>query len=178
ARWTSGAGEDILYGAGGADWLLGGTGNDVVAGGGGNDILAANGTTATVNLSRDLNLLIGGDGADRLRGGSLQDILVAGSTAWDQDAQANQSVLAAILYEWATGRGVDATFLDRQQYILSHYFTAGNLHDDSSVDTLTGDYDKASGAADWFVADLSGAAKDVISDLGQLDLESDLRIIG
>ena len=45
------------------------------------------------------DLLIGGNGADQLFGGGGDDILVAGSTAFDEDPDSLQAIMA----EWTSG---------------------------------------------------------------------------
>ena len=131
------AGNDTLKGGNGANTLLGGDGNDTLVGNNGRDFL------------------IGGTGADVLNGGNGDDLLIAGSTSYDAPTAVNQQALALILQEWSRE---DISYASR----ISHLQSGGGLngsarlngttvHDDLSVDTLTGGLGQ-----DWFWLNLSG----------------------
>jgi MBG domain (YGX type)/Bacterial Ig-like domain (group 3)/Putative Ig domain/PKD domain/RTX calcium-binding nonapeptide repeat (4 copies) len=123
AAWLYGdAGNDVLKGGGGDNLLLGGAGTDLLLGGGGRDIL------------------IGGLGSDLLFGGRGDDLLIGGTTAFD----GNPAALNAVMQEWAR---TDADYDTRVAHLTgtlaggkngSWLLNSSSVHDDSSVDVLTG----------------------------------------
>jgi Ca2+-binding RTX toxin-like protein len=106
---TGGLGNNILVGSDGADELIAGPGR---------------------------SLLIGGGGADHLVGGGDDDILIGGRTAYDQNRQA----LEAILAEW--GRE-DLGYTERVESLRTGSehtpaLNASTVFDDGASDWLEG----------------------------------------
>ncbi len=135
-----GHGNDSIDGADGHDLLLGGQDADSLLGGGGRD------------------LIFGGSGSDSLSGGDGEDILFNGPTSFDKD----RKVLDALSSFW---RRTDLGFLSRVTQLRAGVpdvpkLNSKHVSNDTSRDKLTGD-----GALDWFFANLSSSARDVITDL-------------
>jgi uncharacterized repeat protein (TIGR01451 family) len=148
---TGGAGNDTLSGNASDNILIGGAGNDVLNGGpGGNDILLGGAGNDSLTGGPGRSLLFGGGGADTITGGSDDDLLVAGTTNYDT----NTTALLAILSEW---QRTDADYLTRIIHLRngtglngSFKLTSSTVHNDTSVDALTG-----GPGQDWFWASLS-----------------------
>jgi hypothetical protein len=155
---TGGAGNDVLVGDAQDNILDGNGGNNILLGGAGNDTLLGGG-------GRDL--LVGGSGADLLKGGGGEDILIGGLLTYFDEATGavNSTALSALMAEWtrtdlayasrishltgAAGGGLNGGFLLQQTTVL----------DDAAVDTMTGGVDR-----DWYLANLSGAIQDILTD--------------
>jgi Ca2+-binding RTX toxin-like protein len=147
------AGEDTLNGGDHDDLLEGGTGNDILLGGIANDLLVG-------QAGRDI--LVGGAGRDSLVGTSDQDILVTGQTEHD----ANDTALAAIMFEWAGPRSYGTRrsnirdgsgSVDRVNG--SYFLSPATVHDDAIADRVAG-----STAEDWFFGCSLGSKKDTLTD--------------
>jgi Ca2+-binding RTX toxin-like protein len=141
AHLDGGDGNDTLTGSGENNVLLGGAGKDRLFG----------------NAGRDL--LIGGLGADILHGGKGDDVLIGGTTDFDD----NQSVLDAIIAEWAR---TDASYSLRINHLRdgtagglngSYLLNAMTVHDDGAIDEVWGE-----DGTDWFLAQASGLSADVL----------------
>jgi hypothetical protein len=148
---TGGAGNDTLTGNSADNVLIGNAGNDVLNGGpAGNDILVGGAGNDSLTGGSGRSLLLGGGGADTITGGGDDDILIAGTTSYD----ANTAALVSILNEW---KRTDEDYTTRISHIRNgggvngtFKFNSSNVHNDSSVDSLTG-----GAGMDWFWASLS-----------------------
>jgi Ca2+-binding RTX toxin-like protein len=146
-------GEDTLHGGDDEDILQGGAGNDIVVGGAGNDALIG-------HLGRDL--LIGGTGNDILIGTNDADILITGQT----DHDANDTALAAIMFEWTAPRSYatrrnnvrdGSGSVDRVN--ASFFLSQTTVHEDATVDRVSGRTEE-----DWFFGCTLGPKKDSFTD--------------
>ena len=155
-----GSGNDILIGNDQGDLLRGNGGNDTITGGAGDDILVGGPGNDIITGGAGQDLLFGGLGRDNLSGGVGEDILFSGTTTFDGDGAtldllhtfwANTAVdFATRVSQLRTGTtGVTGMPLLNSSTVLN----------DTSSDTLTGGND-----LDWFFAQLSGSAKDTITD--------------
>jgi Ca2+-binding RTX toxin-like protein len=172
------AGDDDIQVAGSVSqsvWLYGDAGNDTLHGGAGDDVLLGGADNDQLTGGQGRDLLIGGTGADLLSSNADEDILIAAKTAFD----ANQAGLFAIMAEWtsersftdrvANLRGAGSGPRDNGNYFLKVSGTDATVYDDDDVDVLSG----ASGS-DWFFANLSGGATDIINGLGGAELVEEL----
>jgi uncharacterized repeat protein (TIGR01451 family) len=128
-----GAGNDLLFGQEGNDQLLGQGGNDVLVGGIGNDQL---------NGGAGFDILIGGQGSDRASGGAGNDLVVGSQTAVDEDLEALDQILAALVSGLST----------RHDTIRSIF---GDIDDDGASDTLLGER-----GFDWFITSDRDSTRD------------------
>jgi Ca2+-binding RTX toxin-like protein len=117
-----GAGNDVLQSGPGSNILIGGDGNDTVTSGGG------------------AGVLVGGRGADNVKAGSGNTALIGGYTIYDEPTPANLAVLDNILASVVSGGASLASLL-----------TSSSVHDDTSIDTLTG----GTTGIDWFYANVT-----------------------
>jgi Ca2+-binding RTX toxin-like protein len=173
----AGDGSDIVNGGGGNDMLFGGTGNDALNGGGGHDVLVGGYGEDQVIGGSGRDLLIGGQGADRIIGNADEDILVAGYTAYDEPTAINQMALKAIMDEWISETGTNASRISNIK--TGSGLASGNrlqtegsnqtVFSDHAVDVLTG-----SAGEDWFLANIiadgsDDSVLDIITDLSKLE---------
>jgi Ca2+-binding RTX toxin-like protein len=139
------------------DHINGNAADNVLVGGGGNDFLDGQG-------GRDI--LIGGTGEDHLIGSAGEDILIGGTTDFDTDAAA----LAAIQAEWSSSRDyltrvnnirgiTDVGPRLNGSYVLTTTGPNATVHDDGSVDKLTGSQDN-----DWYFVSAGDVVTDKIKD--------------
>jgi Ca2+-binding RTX toxin-like protein len=132
-RLHGGEGDDILLGGRGSDVLLGGDGDDLLIGGMGRD------------------LLIGGAGRDFLVG--VGAILINGTTAYDDNPEALESILAAWSNPTASYAARVAQLeagLGSERIRLDSQSDDPTVFDDDDADTLFG----RDQILDWFFAEL------------------------
>lgn len=171
ATLNGGSGNDTLSAANSAAMatLIGGDGNDTLSTAGSTAVAILIGGAGNDSLTggSDRDLLVGGLGSDTLNGNGDDDILIGGATDYD----ANDVALLAIMAEWDRA-GV--SYSTRVSHLLgggkgknaggglngSYFLNSMTVHDDASIDTLTG-----GSGTDWFFARTKTTmGKDTITD--------------
>jgi 6-phosphogluconolactonase (cycloisomerase 2 family)/Ca2+-binding RTX toxin-like protein len=143
--------------------VYGGDGNDTLKAGGGPTILDGGAGNDTLVGGRGPDVLIGGTGADVLQAGPGGDVLLAGDFMTGSTFGARQAALDRVLSEWASTDSY-AVRVSALQATL-----AAGASDDGSADTLIG-----GSGQDWFLADLSGAVRDLIKHRSPGETVTDL----
>lgn len=146
-----------LIGRGGNDVLIGGTGDDLLVGSDGRDVL------------------VGGHGRDELRGGGGDDLLIGGPTAFDT----NVAALSAVQAEWSSNRGYEDRVANLRgagtgpranlDFFLMETGPEETNFDDEAEDILAGGADR-----DWFIVRRTGAKRDYIFDVGDIEFVDEL----
>lgn len=160
----------IIFGGDGPDLIRGGSGNDIIVGGNGLDVLVG-------GAGRDL--IIGGDGIDLISGNADEDILIAGWTAFDQNAEALQAILA----EWVSARtyeqrvnnirdGSGAATRANGDVFLATDGPNATVWDDGDIDVLSGNAGR-----DWFLFNRDSGVRDLVTDLSANEFRDDLDFI-
>jgi hypothetical protein len=170
---TRGSATGVNGGAGGSITNIanvrGGSGNDTLTGNGGNILVGGGGTNVITDADRGTaaggrSLLIGGTGPSDLTAGSAGDILIDGTTIYDS----NDAALAAVLAEWQSADSYNTRFNrleGKQSGGLNDSYRliwGSTVNDNNDSDTLV----SSSVGRDWFFAQLSRKAADVIDNPG------------
>jgi ELWxxDGT repeat protein len=137
AELHGGVGNDTILGGSAGDRISGDAGNDFLFGQAGNDVLIGGAGNDQLFGGRGRDLLIGGAGRDLLSGEADDDILIGGTTAYDDDAEN----LDAIMAEWTSA----GSFAARTS-ALSGLLNSGTAFSDGVRDQLGG-----GSGRDWFL---------------------------
>jgi PKD repeat protein len=151
-----------MFGGDGVDTLIGGNGNDRLLGGDDCDLL----------IGRQGNdLLIGGEGTDLIVGESGSDILIAGTTAFDDDLEA----LDLIMAEWTSSHSYDQRVANLTELGLNpgaedrlngDIFLIAEGENSTVFDDGVTDFLMGGGGKDlFFASDQGGWSQDWILDL-------------
>jgi hypothetical protein len=146
------------------------TGIRNLTGGGGNNILVGDGTQDSITGGSGRNLLISGGGTGQLTGGGAGDILIGGVTAYDQDPDS----LEAILAYWAGSTDDYATRVAnlRQGNGVPQLEAGITVFDGGAANTLTGNGDEIQGALNLFYVTEAGTITDQQPDEVAVDIDA------
>ncbi|MEX2172733.1 MAG: Calx-beta domain-containing protein, partial [Pirellulaceae bacterium] len=144
-RLLGGSGNDFLYGGNDDDRLLGQDGNDFLFGQHGDDVLLGGAGNDRLFGGAHRDLLIGGSGGDKLFGEGHEDVLIGGSTAFDDDGEALDAIVAEL-----TAGGSFSSRVDNLRFGGGENgditLDDSTLEDDGRKDDLYG-----GGGIDWFL---------------------------